>query len=423
MTTPAPEAPKEKSSSAGHEIVLLLKSLLPAVILIGAAFLFLYILSTAPTAEKAKRTHRAHLVSVVDANPGSHLIRVPARGVVEAAREVTLNPQVAGEVIMVSDSLIPGGFFNAGEAIVSIDPTDYELAQDMRRAEVTQMEARQALEKANRNVAQREYEVLGQDLKDEEKALVLREPQLASAEAEVASARAMLNDAQLDLKRTKVTAPFNAQVVEKMVDLGTRLTTQMSIVRLVGTETYWVVLSVAQSDLRWVVLPSGDEVGSRVELTLPKVWGKGRSREGRVIRLLPSMSAEGRMAQVLVAVDDPLCLKPENEDKPKLLVGQYLVASIEGKTLENVVAVDRSMLRNGDVVWVMNAENKLEIRPITVSYRGPDDVVVEDGLSHGDRIISSGIGTVAEGMALRTGSDDDKPAESEKGAAATGEGA
>ena len=401
MTKDAPENKNAGGSLLMRVVVVLAKSVLPLVILVAGAGAVFGMMKTAPQAKKGGHPRQAKLVTVIEAQQLSVPIEIEAWGTVMAAREVTLNPQVAGEIVEISPSMEPGGRFQKGETLVRIEATDYELTREMRRAELTQMEAKRVLERANQEVAKREYEVLGESLDDEEKSLVLREPQLTSASAEVSAARAMLNDADLDLKRTEVNAPFDAQVVEKYVDLGTRLTTQMGIVRLVGTDTYWVELAVPQSDLRWIQFPEGDQPGSRVVFRHKKIWGPEPSRDGQVIRLLPELSAEGSMVRVLVAVDDPLCLKAENQDKPRLLVGQYLSGVIAGRQLDNVFVVDRSLLRNGDWVWVMNSENKLEVRALEVAYRGDREVIVRSGIAHGERVISTDIATVAEGMELR----------------------
>lgn len=414
---PTPGA-STKPSFAMRALTFFLKALLPVIILGAGAGGVYAMIKTAPQPQKAAHNRRARLVTVVEAERVAHRLQVQAQGRVRPAREVTLNPQVAGEIIELSPALEPGGHFEAGELIVRIESTDYELAARMRQAELTQMEAQRVLEQASQDVARREYEVLGETLAEEEKALVLREPQLTAASAEVAAKRAMLEDASLDVQRTRITAPFDAQVVEKYVDLGTRLTTQSPVVRLVGTDTYWVELSVQQGDLRWVEFPTGDRPGSTVILRQPKVWGPDAYREGKVIRLLPELTSEGSMARVLVAVEDPLCLSAENADKPKLLVGQYLSGEIDGATLEDIVVVDRSLLRNGDHVWVMNSDNKLEIRPIAVAYRGLDAVLVDGGIDDGERIVSTDIATVAEGMDLRLeengGANSGAPADAEK---------
>ena len=264
MTKVTPEKKDGRGSLLMRVAVVLAKTVLPLVILVAGAGAVYGMMKTAPQAKKGGHARQAKLVTVVEALQESVPLEIEAWGTVMAAREVTLNPQVAGEIVEISPALEPGGRFKQGETLVRIEATDYELAREMRRAELTQMEAQWVLEQANQDVAKREYEVLGESLKDNEKSLVLREPQLTSVSAEVAAARAMLDDADLDLKRTRVNAPFDAQVVEKYVDLGTRLTTQMGIVRLVGTDTYWVELAVPQSDLRWIAFPEGEQPGSRV---------------------------------------------------------------------------------------------------------------------------------------------------------------
>lgn len=400
MHEPTPGA-ETKPSFAMRALTFSLKAVLPIIVLAAGAGGVYAMINTAPQPQKATHARRARLVTVVEAKRVLHRLEVQAQGRVRPAREVTLNPQVAGEIIEISPALEPGGFFESGELIVRIESTDYELAARMRQAELTQMEAQRVLEQASQDVAKREYEVLGEHLADEEKSLVLREPQLTAATADVSAKRAMLEDARLDVERTRISAPFDAQVVEKYVELGTRLTSQTPVVRLVGTDTYWVELTVHQGDLRWVEFPDGERPGSPVTLRQPKVWGPDAFREGRVIRLLPELTSEGSMARVLVAVVDPLCLDPANAGKPKLLVGQYLNAEMEGTALDDIVVVDRSLLRNGDQVWIMNGDNKLEIRPIEVAYRGLNDVLVRGGIEDGERMVSTDIATVAEGMELR----------------------
>ena len=133
----------------------------------------------------------------------------------------------------------------------------------------------------------------------------------------------------------------------------------------------------------------------------PKVWGENSMREGRVIRLLPELSEQGRMAKLLVAVDDPLGLAPENADKPKLLIGQYLEADIVGKRVDGAIRVSRSHIRDGQNAWVMNEKDQLEVRPLDIVYSGREYVFVVDGLIAGERIVSTDLATIDEGMPLR----------------------
>ncbi|MBI1317356.1 MAG: efflux RND transporter periplasmic adaptor subunit [Candidatus Hydrogenedens sp.] len=378
-----------------------MKTLAPVVILVGGGAAVVYMMETAPVPAKREVVHKARLVEVTEVERGPNRVLLDAQGTVMPAQEVVLSPQVTGAVVELNPSLVPGGRLAQGEVVLRIDPRDYELALSDRKSDVVRMESELTMAKASQDVARREYETLGEELATQEKSLVLREPQIAAAEANLAAARAMVSDAELSLERTTVEAPFDALVVEEMVDLGSRLSTQSTIARLVGTEKYWVEIALPQSDLRWVPLPEDGGEGALVHLSQPMAWGEGAEREGRVVRLLPDLSREGRMARLLVEVDDPLALMPENAGMAKLLVGQYLRAVIEGREVEDSLLLDRRLLHEGNKVWVMNAQDALEIRELDIAYRGLEQVLALGGVEHGERVVTSGIAAPAEGMPLR----------------------
>lgn len=390
-----------KSSLTVRSLLFLLKSALPVAVAVGTFVLYEILIATAPTAERKQQARQARLVDVYPAVTLLDPVHIEARGVVKAALEMTLSPQVSGEVIAVSENLIPGGRFEQGALIVELDSRDYEFAVRQRESELTRAKAALRLEEGNQEVAQREYEVLDQDLSDADKVLVFRQPQLETAQGDLLAAEAMLDDSKLDLERTTIRAPFDSLVTTKGVDLGTRLTPQSMIARLIGTDTFWVELSIPQAELQWIDLPMNDSPGSLVYLRHPKVWGANSMREGRVIRLLPELSEQGRMAKLLVAVDDPLGLAPENTDKPKLLIGQYLEADIVGKRVDGAIRVSRSHIRDGQNAWVMNEKDQLEVRPLDIVYSGREYVFVVDGLIAGERIVSTDLATIDEGMPLR----------------------
>jgi len=385
--------------------------LLPALVLGAGAVTVAWMMQTTPRAERTEKPRQARLVQVVAAQAGPQRIDVPAQGTVRAARETVVRPQVTGELVAVNENLEPGGYVARGELLVRIEPRDFELAVQMARSDLAEAEAGLAIEQGNQAVAEREYELLDQNLSAQEHALVLREPQLATARARVSRAQAELDDAKLDLERTRITAPFDALVVEESVDIGTRLTsTQSEIATLIGTDRFWVELFVPQSELRWIELPADGAPGARAVLRQPRAWGETVTREGRVVRLFSDVSESGRMARLLLAVDDPLALEPDNRGKPRLIIGQYLQAQIKGRLLRDAVALDRGLLRQGDRVWVMNEDNRLEIRPVEIAHRGRDEVVITGGLAAGERVVATDLGAAAQGMALRLDEADDSDA-------------
>lgn len=399
-------APAQRRPFLWRASVYVLKALTPLVVLAGAAAGFIWMMETAPQAERQQRPRLARLVEVIAVEPGPQQVVLRAQGTVRAAQEVTLRAQVTGEVIWTSPALEPGGILRADETVLRIDPRDFELAVAAAGSRLAEAEAELAVEAGNQRVAEREYSLLGRDLSPEERALVLRAPQLAMAEARVARERAALATARLDLERSTIRAPFDAQVLSEDIDTGSRIaTTSQEIARLAGTASYWVELALPQSDLAWLGTPGAGPEGARVTLRQPGVWPPGTTREGRVLRVLSDLTGAGRMARILVDVPDPLALAPENAGSPRLLIGQYLQADIAGRSLPDAVALDRRHLRTGDTVWLMTPEDTLAIVPVEVAWRGPDRVIVTAGIPAGARLVTTDIAAVSAGMPLRLASE------------------
>jgi hypothetical protein len=180
------------------------------------------------------------------------------------------------------------------------------------------------------------------------------------------------------------------------------VTPTSDLVTLAGTEEYWVELAVPITQLRWITIPrTPDETGSAVKLFQENVWGKEKFRRGRVVRLLTDLEPEGRMARLLVAIQDPLNLQEKNKRLPQVLLGSYLRAEIQGQELDRLAKVDRRWIHDKDTVWLMNTDNALEIRPVHIAYRSQHDVFISEGLETGDRLVVTDISTPTEGMPLR----------------------
>jgi RND family efflux transporter MFP subunit len=385
----------------------LVKGLLPVLVLAAAGGVALYMMRSAPSAERAAPPERrAQLVEIVRAERAGHRVEIAAWGTVEAAKDVQLRARVGGEVVAVADALRPGGRFAKGDEVLRIDPRDYRLDLARARSDLEQVRADLKLEQGNQEVAKNEYDLLREQLPNADKSLVLREPQLQTAKARVAAAEAAVRQAELDLERTRVRAPFDAKVVSEAADPGTNLSTQDVIARLIGTDRYWVELAVPASKLRWIdTAEDGREGRSRVVLHNPAVWGPEATRTGFVREILPNLTETGRMARLLVEVPDPLAEAPSRQGKPPLLLGSYLKATVAGRTLTDVVALNRAHLRQDDTVWVMNDADELEIRAVQIVYRGEDHVFIAAGINQGDRIVTSPLPAAAPGMPLRVDND------------------
>jgi RND family efflux transporter MFP subunit len=376
--------------------------ILCGAIIAVAALVLTLIYSTEPSAERETATlSRAMLVEVVPAEYGTFRPTIVETGTVAPAREVQLAPEVDGRILELHPDFTPGGFIKAGEVVLKIDPADYENALAQRKNELKQAQTELALEMGRQQVARRDFELLGQRLPEGDNNLVLREPQLAAAETRVKAAEAAVEQAQLDLDRTELRSPFDAQILSRHVNLGSQVSRGMPVAQVVGIEQYWVMATVPPVKLPFIHFPSGDAPGAPVELVKRSAGNVTVSREGRLYRLVGELETNTRLAKVVIEVEDPLSLSEAFADKPPLLVGEFLEVRITGKTLENVARMPIDYLRKNNTIWVMNEADKLEIRQPEIVFKDAGHAYLRSGLKGGERVVTSSLSRVTEGAELR----------------------
>ncbi|MCG6905714.1 MAG: efflux RND transporter periplasmic adaptor subunit [Desulfobacteraceae bacterium] len=386
----------------------LVRTLLVIVILAAAAVGARHISATRPKARQQPPRAAAALVEVTVVQPASEQIVLQAMGTVVPAREITLAAQVSGEVVQVHPEFVEGGFLAEGSEVLRIDPLDYQLAVTRLQGEVARARYELDLELGRQDVARREWDLLnaGKPTAPGEADLALRKPHLAKARAELAAAEANLRQAEINLARTTLRAPFNALVRTRHVERGSQVSPQTALATLVGTDTFWVQTAVAVDRLQWFALPAQPgEPGARAVVRHGREGVAGRTREGRVVRLLGDLEPDGRMARVLVAVPDPLDRSRPAGDRLPLLIGDYVRVEIQGHSIDGVYRIPRSALRDNTRVWVVTDQNLLSIRTAVVAWRDAETVLVQSGLEPGERLIVSDLPAPVEGMALRIKGD------------------
>ncbi|HSH68850.1 MAG TPA: efflux RND transporter periplasmic adaptor subunit [Deferrisomatales bacterium] len=392
------------------------RAVLAVGLLAGGGAMALHYLETAPEAKKRAPSRRAALVEVEPVRFSSHRVTVEAMGTVVPARVVELHPRVSGEVVWVSGQLAPGGLLRQGEPLLRLDTTDYELALQRLRTDLARAEADLAVEQGNQAIARREFELLGEVVGEADQSLLLRKPQLDAARAAIDGVQAEIARAEVELERTTLRVPFNALVRSRAVDVGARVTQSTVLATLVGTDTYWVEAAVPVRQLKWLDIPrSAAEQGPAVRVFDAAAWGEGRSRTGRVVRLAAELQEAGRMARLLVAVEDPLGLHNAKGDPLRMLLGSFVRVAIDGQRLARVAALERPLLRPDDTVWVRDGEGNLDIRPVEVVFRHGERVMIASGLAEGEQLVVSDLPAPVQGMPLRLPEMESQPTASREG--------
>jgi multidrug efflux pump subunit AcrA (membrane-fusion protein) len=265
-------------------------------------------------------------------------------------------------------------------------------------AEAALAEARAALEieRGRQVIAKREWELFGEEISEGDgRDLALREPQLRQAEARIASAASGLDAVRLDLSRTEIRVPFDALVVSESAEVGQRVSQTTAVAELVGVEQFWVRASLPLSRLPAVTAPAGTPRSARVVLA-PGLGGEV-VREGRLLRSLGRVDPDGRMAQVLIAVEDPLGLA----GGPAIPLGSYVRVEIEAGSLEDAVRIPRHGVRENDELWVVDGDDRFQVRHAEILWRQDEELAVRDVFEPEDRLILSALVSPVPGMVLR----------------------
>ena len=383
---------------------LIVRFLIPAAItllglLVVAAFFLLR-----PRADRTPPVHPIPSVEVLTVQPETERALVLANGLVMPSREVTIVPQVGGSIVSQSDKLLPGGRFARSETLATIDPRDYQLAIQQEQSRVRQAELELLLEQERQVSAGREWELLGDGRAAQDAPLALRKPHLINAEENLAATRAGLQRAELNLERTVLRAPFSAMVTAEHIDVGQVVGQTSSAVTLIGTDRFWIQVSVPVGKLAVLDIPGiSAERGSPVRIVRQIGVGDIGERHGEILQLAGELDASTRTGQLLIGVENPLGM---DGGKLPLLPGAFVEVEIEGREIDGSVTLPRRAVVDGTHVWLVDGDEQLLDREVVIGWRSRDEVVVTGGLDPGDRVVTSPILRAIRGMAVQIAEDD-----------------
>ncbi|QQL43908.1 efflux RND transporter periplasmic adaptor subunit [Sulfuriroseicoccus oceanibius] len=374
------------------------KYALIAVLILGLGFggsELLVLLKREPKKEEAAEHKRSVVVQV--AKPEMVKLSVPSQGMVQPVTRTRLTSEVAGRVIEVSPKLKAGVEVTEGEVLMVVDPINYQSA--LAQAKAALADARMALvnEEARAEQSLRDWERLGEG--GEPNPLVLRQPQLASAEARVASAAAAVDKAEADLERTRVVAPYDGVIEARMVDVGAFVTMGTPIADLYASGTFEVRLPLSVREARFVA-PIGK--GKPVMAALRPARAEGAAEwQAEVVRTEGQVDPVTRSIFLVAEISG----SQASAEGVRVLPNLFVSAEIEGREFTNVFRVPRRSIYGDNEVLLVNSDGQLELREVNVLWEDPMDVVVDSGLQAGEQICVTTFSDVIEGTPVRVVAD------------------
>lgn len=395
-------------------------------ILAGAALVMVLLIALRPEPPKSDPPPQSPLVSTTTAEGQQGNLTVRGNGTVRPTVQIELTAEVGGQLVSVSDALVSGGSFEAGDLLARIDPTDYENAVDQAEAQVTQREFELLQTQEEAGIAREEYQRLRQRTGSAPEPdstslgrLVFKEPQLKRARANLQSAKATLSNAEAQLRRTYIRAPFNGMVRTKRADLGAYVAPGTPIATIYGTDAVEIVVSLTSREAAligglWATKARRGRTD--IPATVSAEYGGRRyTWEGYVDRVEGALDEQTRTVDVVVRVPQPYDSGTSDAgtvesqaseggvqlEQPPLAIGQYTTVDIQGRQLDDYIVVPRQSVRDGDVVWTVENDTMLVERPVEIIQVVEEDAYLAPDIAPGTPVITSDLRVHTDSMRIR----------------------
>lgn len=338
----------------------------------------------------------------VAAKPVSLYTELPGRTSPYLIAEV--RPQVNG--IIKARQFQEGGDVKAGTSLYQIDASTYQAEYASAKAMLEKAQANLTSAKIRNDRFQElaKLNAVSQQERDDAYAA------LKQAEADVASGKAAVQSAQINLNYTKVTAPISGRIGRSSITPGalvqqgqaSPLTTiqQLDPIYVDLTQSTSELLQLKR-DLESGVLKSAGKDAAKVTLKLED--GSSYAQEGKL--QFSDVTVDQNTGTVTLRAVFP-------NPKLQLLPGMYVRASLEEGVRENGILVpQKGIMRDATgapSAFVVGQDNKVEKRSVETARAIGDQWLIAEGLQAGDRLIVEGIQKVRPGQEVEILSDSEK---------------
>ncbi|NOX70643.1 MAG: efflux RND transporter periplasmic adaptor subunit [Gammaproteobacteria bacterium] len=348
-----------------------------------------------PPPEKKETVKVDLLVDVMPLTIETVSLTVASQGTVRPRTETILSAEVSGSIVSISRKFVPGGVFGKNEVLMRIDPTNYIVAVDQAEALLEQRQI--------------EYDGAAKLRRQGYRA----ESEYASAAAALASAKAELVRARRNLERTYIRLPYDGMVRTKETELGQYVNVGSRVGVVFATDEAEIRLPLTDSDLAFVDLPDAGEMSETGAVYGPKVTltavQKGQTMVwyGRIVRSEGVVDEKTRVTYAVVRIEDPYQMSAAASAAPPLPMGTFVAATIEGKSMQNVLRIPRSALRGNGQVIVVDDNSLVQIRSVDILRADADYAYLLGGAVEGERLCLTAIENPINGMRVRTSDEHD----------------
>ncbi len=415
-----------------------------------------YLVMHRPGPEKRTEAESVRALRVIEAPVADLVPRATGYGVAEPGQVWEAVAEVKGTVVDIHPQLDSGEIIEAESILAKIDPTEYELAVarleagiEETRAKISELNAEEentkrllAIERRSLDLARKslerqraalEREAIPPDQVDREERNFLQQQQKVrqlenilslipakrkSLKASLAVNQANLDQAETDLAKTTIKAPFDCRLSDVNLETGQFVRAGQSLFKAHGTGVTEIEARFRADQLSNLLdedkrnrFQSGmgtetfrqlfRNVGAVVRLQNGN-WSA--DWDARVDRVRETMDAKTREIRVVVAVDRPY-EKAQPGVRPPLTAGMFCEVTLNGPIQPKRVVLPRSAVHEG-IVFTVDHQQRLRKKRVTVDFAQSDFVVLKSGLSGGEKVIVSDPSPAIAGMKVSTTTDE-----------------
>ena len=327
--------------------------------------------------------------------PKDFQVQISSNGTTTPLTQTVLTAEVGGEVIYRSKKFAEGASVIEGEILAKIDDTDLQLQYKNALLQLANAEVQYSLQLAEAEVAKEAWDKIGDGVASD---LTLKKPQLKQAEAFLEVAKAQVSSAAKKLNKTEIIAPYAGRIQNVNIDLGTTIIPGQPVGAMYTSSEIEITLAVKDNDLQFLSIPmdgrklNPSEQASVVIESFYK--GKTQSWKGKLERVDGVIDPVTRMINLIAVFKNDFI----EIDKPNLPIGLFVEAKIDGITLKNIFEIPINSISEDNEVYIVDKDNQLELRELTILKKYSEFVIIKDGLKAGERIVTSKLSTASNGI-------------------------
>ena len=419
---------------------VLFKSIRVGIVLLVSFVIMVMLVILRPEAERQVPKKTGLLVEVKPVRAEPVRLYVEAYGTVRPREALSLVAEVRGQVVVIDPVFEEGSFVPKETVLIQIDPRTYRLEVDRSKVQVKQaaaeikrldqevinLKARLKIAKLDLTLAKNEYlrlkklidkKVISQSQLDKteqtylasqerlqalENQLALTKPSKEQLIAQRDMARVMLQEAQLDLERTAIISPFDGWALEKVIEKGQHVNAGQYLGKIYNAGELEIEVRIPVKDFKWLPANMDQNPSTHAEI----IFESGETKyswNGHVARIKAQLDEKTRTLPVIVETDTTMS-RADNDGHFRLRPGMFVNVRIEGRKIDSAYVLPRHLVYPGDVVYLLK-DDQLIIRPVNIFRSYKETVIIDEGLSDGELIITSPMSAATQGMRVRLSPD------------------